>query len=428
MAHADGQVSSPAAAALPLEGLRVLDLADESGFLCGRALADLGADVVKVEPPGGDPGRRVPPFAENRPEYEGSLTWLAGNVNKRGITCNLEAESGRVLLRRLADRADVLVETFPPGYLEERGLDYEVLAATNPRLILTSITPFGLDGPLAQCTASDLEITAASGALWLAGEPEQPPVRSSLPQSPGWSGMAGAMGTLMAVLARDVTGRGQVVDVSAQASMIAAISHAPIFWDLLGEEQYRSGPYLVGRSVTGARFRNIWPCQDGYVTFALYGGPAGRATAKSLVAWMDERSGAPEVLKQVDWDAFDVNTVAPDTVREIEEAIGPFLLGLTKAEFFEAVVHRNMLGYPVATVDDIWRDEQLRARQFWQITEAPWDGGTLPFPGSFALFDGVRPPIRRTAPHIGEHNLEVYGGELGLTVDEIVALRGAGAI
>ena len=428
MVHTDGQVSAPTAAALPLEELRVLDLADESGFLCGRILADLGADVVKVEPPGGDRGRCLRPFADDRPESERSLTWLAGNINKRGITCNLEMASGRALLRRLADRADVLVETFPPGYLEALGLGYDVLAATNPRLILTAITPFGLDGPRASCPASDLEIAAASGALWLAGEPDRPPVRMSLPQSPGWSGMAGAMGTLMALLARDVTGRGQVVDVSAQASMIAAISHAPIFWDLLGEEQHRSGPYLMGRSVTGARFRNIWPCKDGYVTFALYGGPAGRATARALVAWMEERGGAPEVLRRIDWEAFEVNTVAPETVREVEAAIGPFLLGLTKAEFFEAVVRRNMLGYPVATVEDIWRDEQLRARQFWQTVEAPWDGGTLPFPGSFALFQGARPAIRRTAPKVGEHNLEIYGGELGLAADEIVALRGAGVL
>jgi crotonobetainyl-CoA:carnitine CoA-transferase CaiB-like acyl-CoA transferase len=411
-----------------LDGLRVLDLADDSGVLCGRALADLGADVVKVEPPGGDPGRRVSPFADNRPEPERSLTWLAGNVNKRGITCDLDVASGRALFRRLAERADVVIETCPPGRLDAIGLGYRDLSAINPGLILTSITPFGTDGPLAACPASDLEVTAASGSLWLAGSPGRPPVRNTLPQSPAWAGMYAAMATLMAVLARETIGLGQHVDVSAQASMVTAISHAPIFWDLLGQDPTRSGPYLSGRSVAGAQFRNIWPCRDGYVTFALYGGPAGRHTSKALVAWMEERGGAPEALGGVDWEGFDVATAAPETVRELEAAIGPFLLTLTKAEFFEGVIRHNMLGYPAATVEDVWRDEQLAARDFWQDVEVPWGRGSLPFPGSFARFDGARPPIRRTAPRVGEHNAEVYGTELGLTAGELVALREAGVL
>src|SRR5204862_5269945 len=146
------------------------------------------------------------------------------------ITCELTVESGRALFRRLAARADVVVETFAAGYLDRLGLGYATLAAANPSLILTSISPFGADGPRADWPASDLEINAASGCLWLAGDPARPPVRSTLPTSPGWAGMCAAMGTLTAVLARDVTGLGQRVDVSAQASLITAISHAPIFW------------------------------------------------------------------------------------------------------------------------------------------------------------------------------------------------------
>ncbi|MDE3076315.1 MAG: CoA transferase [Chloroflexota bacterium] len=415
-------------AELPLAALRVLDLADDSGALCGRVLADLGADVVKVEPPEGDPGRRVPPFAGDSPEPERSLSWLAANVNKRGITCNLRTETGRVLFRKLASTADVVVETFPPGHLATLGLAYEALASLNSRLILTSIMPFGGSGPLSAYAASDLEITAASGSLWLAGDGAHPPVRTTLPQTPAWSGMHAAAGTLMALLAREATGVGQQVDVSGQASMIAAISHAPVFWDLLGEEQLRSGPYLTGRSVTGAHFRTIWPCRDGHVAFALYGGPAGRQTSQALVSWMEERGGAaPDVLKRVDWDSFDIATVTPAQAQAIEAEIGPFLLGLSREEFFKGVVARNMLGYPVATVEDIRKDEQLAARDFWQQVDLPWGGGA-DFPGSFGLFAGRRPPIRRTAPRLGEHNLEVYVDELGLTAAELTTLRGAGAI
>jgi benzylsuccinate CoA-transferase BbsE subunit len=406
--------------------LRVLDLADENGALCGRILADLGADVVKVEPPGGDPGRRVPPFANDRPDPERSLTWLSFNAGKRGITCNLDTPTGRDLFFRLAESADVVVTT---GHLGA-GLEYEDLSSPNPRLIYASLTSYGTWGPRVSCPASDLEVTASSGALWLAGDPDREPVRTAYPMAPAWTGMYGAAGVLTAMLARETTGRGQYVDVSGQASMLTAISHAPVFWDLLGEEQSRSGPFLVGRSVSGVQFRNIWPCRDGHLTFALYGGASGRATAKALVAWMDERGGAPEPLKRIDWDQFDVATATPEVVAEVEEAIGPFFLTLTKEEFFRAVGERNMLGYPVATVEDIAGDEQLAARGFWQTVPPPWDGSEVPvrFPGSFMVVDDQRLPVTRSAPRLGEHNSEVYVGELGLRPQEVTALRSAGVL
>src|SRR5919202_3552599 len=184
--------------------LRVLDLADQNGGLCGRILADLGADVVNVEPPGGDPGRRVPPFADDRPDPERSLSWLACNAGKRSITCNLDSPTGRDLFRRLAERADVVVASGPLGY----GLAYDDLAARNPRLIFACLTPYGTSGPRSDCPASDLEVTASSGALWLAGDPDREPVRTAYPMAPAWTGMYGAAGVLTAMLARDTTGHG----------------------------------------------------------------------------------------------------------------------------------------------------------------------------------------------------------------------------
>ncbi len=403
-----------------LEGLRVLDLADASGYLCGRTLADLGADVVKVERPGGDPGRWEPPFANDVPALDRSLAWLAGNTNKRGITCDLETPVGRDMFLRLCSVADVIVESFSPRELAARGLDYASLRESNRGLIYTTITPFGWDGPLAEVPAGDLEVTASSGSLWLAGEPGATPVRSTLPQSASWAGMYAAMGTLMAVLARDasIDGEGQHVDVSAQASMVTAISHAPIFWDLLGEEQQRSGPFLTGRSVTGAKFRNIWPCHDGYVTFALYGGPAGRYTSRELVAWMEEAhlpGGAPVALKAVDWEAFDPTRATQAEVDALEADFAPFIRGLTKDEFFARFVDRNMLGYKVSTVEDILTDPQLEAREFWQEVQPSWDADqTLRLPRSFGLFDGQRPVVSRLAPSVGEHTGEILREWLGL--------------
>ena len=407
-----------------LDNLKVLDLADASGSLCGRILADLGADVVKIEPPGGDAARGEPPFADDVPAADRSLAWFAANLNKFSVTLDLETATGRDLFERLVATVDVVIETPQAG----QRLDYDRLAERHPGLILATLTPYGLDGPLADCPASDLEVTASSGSLWLAGEEGRPPVRTSVPQSPAWAGMYAAAGVLTAVLARCRTGRGQHVDVSAQAAMLTATSQAPIFWDLLGQEQHRSGAFLVGRSVTGARFRNNWPCRDGYVTFALYGGQAGRHTGRALVAWMNEAQpgGAPDRLRQLDWDSFDVATASQQVVDEIEAAIAPFFLGLSKAEFFDAVTARNMLGYPLSTVEDLASDEQLDSRGFWRPVETAWDG-ELCAPGSFALFDGERPSLRR-APRPGAHNLEVYAERLGLSASDVSLLRAAGVL
>jgi crotonobetainyl-CoA:carnitine CoA-transferase CaiB-like acyl-CoA transferase len=401
--------------------MRVVELADGWGAQCGRILADLGADVVKVEPPAGDPARSRPPFIGDRPGPDRGLWWIALNANKRGITLDLDARGAPAVLRRLVERADVLVESFAPGDLDDRGLGAATLASWNARLIHTTVSPYGSDGPLASAPASDLEVTAASGALWLAGEPGKPPMRTTLPQSPFWAGMYAAMGTLLAYLARDVTGAGQRVDTSAQASMVTVHPPAPVFWSVLGEEHRRLGPYLLGRSIVGARFRNIWRCRDGHVAFAIQGGAIGRHTGRMLIEWMGSRGEVPAILAAIDWDAFDNTTLRQDEVERLEAAIAPFFEGLTKREFFEGVVARNMLGYPVSTVADVYEDPQLRARGFWQEVEVPEAGRSVPFPGGFALFDGERPRLRRPAPRLGEHNDEVYARELGIARDDLAA-------
>ena len=405
-----------------LDGLRVLDLCDGSGAHCGRILADLGADVIKVEPPAGDPTRAIPPYLDDVPGPDRGLLHLALNANKRGVTLDLDDPNGRELLRRLVDVGDVLVESFAPGYLEERGLGYAALSARNDRLIVTSITPYGQDGPLAGLPASDLEVTAASGSLWLGGEPREPPVRTTLPQSPFWTGMYAAAGTLFAYLVRERLGRGQHVDVSAQASMVTVHPPASVFADVLGEEHVRLGPYLVGRSIVGTRFRNVWPCRDGYVAFAIQGGPIGRHTGRMLEEWMRARGMRVDAEREIDWDTFDNRTLTQADVDRMEAAIGAFFLTLTKAEFFEGVLARNMLGYPVSTAEDVYADEQLRARDFWQEVPLAADSA-LTFPGGFAVFGGERPRIRRPAPRVGEHSDEVYRELLGLNVAELAALR-----
>lgn len=405
-----------------LSGYRALDLTGELGFLCGKILGDLGADVIKVEPPGGDPARRFGPFAGDVADPERSLYWLAYNNSKRGITLNLRAPAGRDLFLRLVRTADFVLESFPPGELAALGCGYEDLAAANPRLIMVSITPFGQSGPYRSYLGSDLEIMALGGAMSLAGEPDGPPLRVTVPQAPMWVGAEAAMGALVALHHRSLTGCGQHVDVSAQAAVLSALSHAPAFWDLNRENPLRAGVFVTGRSVTGARMRVFWPCRDGWLNFIIYGGAAGQRTNQALVEWMDERGAAPPELKAKDWSAFDITRATQAEIDAIERPVGEFFRQLTKAEFLAGVTRRGMLGYPVSTAADILRDPQLDDRGFWHEEEDPELGASLRYPGAFARFGSGGCRVRRRAPRIGEHNAEVLCGELGLPAAELERL------
>jgi len=412
----------------PLAPYRVLDLTDRSGWLCGRILGDLGADVVKVEPPEGDPGRRVGVFRGDDPDPANNLSWLAYNAGKRGITLAVDTARGRDLLRRLAQRADVLVESFPPGYLDARDLGYRTLRETNPRLVLTSITPFGQSGPYARYRGSDLVAMAMSGLMSLVGEPGRPPLRVSLPQAAMWTGMHAAAGTLIAHHYREATGRGQQVDVSMQASLLWALANAPAHWSLLREDLHRGGSRIVGRSMAGARMRAIYRCRDGHINFIFYGGEAGRRSNEALAQWMAEAGEAPEWLTHKDWGAFNIAATTQEEIDALERPFVEFLGRRTKAEFAAESLKRGILGYPVADARDIRADPQLAAREFWQAVEHPEFDATVTYPGSFARFSGARCGIRRRAPGIGEHNDEIYRAELGLARDDLEALRREGVV
>ncbi|MGH7773035.1 MAG: CaiB/BaiF CoA transferase family protein [Candidatus Binatia bacterium] len=411
-----------------LASFRVLDLTDELGFLCGKILGDLGADVIKIERPGGDPARNIGPFYRNQPNPEKSLYWFAFNNNKRGITLNLESPRGQEIFSRLATGADFIIESFIPGYLKRCQLDYSVLSRTNPRLVLTSITPFGQTGPYSKFRASDIEIMAMSGCMSLTGDPDKPPLRITFPQSCQWTGSHAAIGTLVAHLHRQRTGEGQQVDVSAQACLLWAFSHAHTFWDLNRQLEKRAGSLMTGRSITGAKMRVFWPCKDGYLNFIIYGGEAGRKTNQALVDWMGTKGMAPEFVKRKDWKSFNIAEVSQKEIDEMEQPIARFLQRITKKEFFEEVVKKEMLGYPVATVEETFEDPQLEARDFWQSVDHPELGTSLLYPGGFAKFSEAPCRIWRRAPLIGEHNEEVYCGEMGMEKGELENLKKRGVI
>lgn len=411
-----------------LSPYRVLDLTDQSGWSCGRILGDLGADVIKIEPPRGDPGRVKGPFYRDERDQEKSLTWFAYNANKRGITLNLESEAGQNLFRRLAQKADFILESSAPGYLDAHTIGYRALRELNSRLVLTSITPFGQSGPYAHYRGSDLIAMAMSGFMSLVGEPSQPPLRVSLPQAALWTGMYAAAGTLIAHYYRQTTGRGQHVDVSMQAGMLWALANAPAFWSLNQENLTRAGNFVIGRSVTGARMRAIYPCRDGHINFIIYGGEAGKRSNEAMVEWMAETGAAPDWLRQKDWNAFNVATSTQEEIDALEKPFAEFLRGRTKAEFSAESTQRGIMGYPVTNAQDIRNDPQLNARQFWQEVEHPELGACLVYPGPFAKFSAASINIHHRAPRIGEHNKEIYSGELGLADNELIELGQEGVV
>ncbi len=361
-----------------LNGQRVLDCSDRLGWLAGRVLADLGAEVTKIEAPGADVS---------------SSEWRALNVNKQLVALDPASPAGRQEFDRLAAAADILIATPRPGLGETRLFDFERLSKINPRLVVVAITPFGLTGPKAQWLASDIEIMAAGGAMSLAGEPDGAPLRVSAPQSYAWAGAQAAVGALIALAARRRIGRGQLVDVSAQAAVVTALSHAPAFVDILGTTPMRAGAYMTGRSVTGAQYRVFWPCRDGYLNFILYGGVAGRRTNEQLVAWIRERGFDPGPLAAIDWARFEPTRASQSEVDALEAPIGRFFATLGKREFLEEAHRREMLGYPVSTVADIATDPQLEARGFWQDLARP-DGHTERHGGCFVVVDGARPALK----------------------------------
>jgi len=358
-----------------LDGVVVLDCTGRLGWLAGRLLADLGADVVKIEEPGTDLS---------------TADWRALNVNKRLTRLDLGEDTGQRELDRLASDADILLATPALGTPAAWLFDHARLSAINPRLIVVAITPFGLTGPKAGWAASDLEIMAASGAMSLAGEPGGTPLRVSTPQSYAWAGSQAAVGALTALAARSRTGRGQCVDVSGQAATIVAISHAPAFVDVDGTSPTRAGAFMTGRSVKGARYRVFWPCRDGFLNFILYGGVAGRRTNTQLLEWMRE-SGAPlGALAQTDLEKWDPTLATQGEVDALEAPIAAFFSSISKRQFLEETHRREMLGYPVSNVADIATDPQLAARGFWRDLAAA--GGRVErHCGCFAIIDGERP-------------------------------------
>lgn len=410
-----------------LSAYRILDLTDTHGYLCGKLLADLGAEVIKIEKPGGDQGRGLPPFVQHPESSPDSLYWFAYNVGKKSITLDMTTEQGIDLLRELVKRVDVVIESFSPDYLPSLGLGYELLSAQDPRLILTSITAFGQSGPYVGYKDSDLVVTALSGFLYLTGDPDRVPVAIGFPQAFLHASAEAALGTLTAVYYRELTGQGQQVDVSAQQCMAWPLREAHQFWDLLRVIAKRQGSG-IRRPTTGVFQRYVWSCADGFVAYVVVGGKSGAHTNQAMLKWMEEEGAADEFLRAIRWLEYDMETVSQETEEQVESAIEAFFMRHTKQELYAEAVKRNIALLPVSDIRDVADDPHLRYRDYWEDIAHPDLGLNIRYPAAPVRVRGQSQRGRTCPPSAGQHNAEIYGTLLGLSQEEITALGAAGVI
>ena len=406
---------------------RVLDLTDERGLLAGKILADLGADVVQIEPPGGNPARNIGPFYGDDPQPEKSLFWWAYAANKRSITLDLEQKDGQALLKKMVVEADFLVESFTPGYLDTLGLGYDLLAEINPKLVMVSITPFGQDGPYSNYQATDIVGMALGGFMYLTGDDDRAPIRISFPHFYLHGGAAGATAAMLAHTYRITSGQGQYVDVSCQQAVAKTLAHAPQIWDIEGAILKRMGVY---RQTSGEnRVRINWPCKDGYVNYMVQGGSVAYST-RALLEWMKEDSFDTADLDAIDWEKMGYGAITPELMDQLGGPLGDFFKGHTRAELVQGSLDRRILLFPVATPSALQDHPQLEARGYFKELEHPELGATVQYPGAFVKSgDGEDiAGIYRRPPLIGEHNTVIFQGELGITGAELESLKRSGVI
>lgn len=391
----------------PLAGLRVLDLSWEiAGPYCTKLLAGYGAEVIKVERPGGDPARLRRPFYKDVPDPEGSLLFLYLNTDKRSVCLNLRDERGRDLALQLVEWADVVVENFRPGVLQRLGLDFETLHARNPRLILTSISNFGQTGPYRDLPASELVEYAMSGLMAISGSSEREPLKHGLSQGQYAAGVTAAYITAALTYSQALGAFGQWIDVSILECLASELVMNEPYYAWMGGIQGR-------RPVSGDGLNNIMPCRDGYVVLQ----------AGATRPWPDlvEFLGAPE-LGDERYATPDARLLHSD---EIDRIVAQRLLQRDKRDLFHDASRRRLLAGMVQDPEDLLACPQLAARGFFTPVNHPTTG-PLPYPGEPVKMSATPWTSCRPAPLLGQDTDCVLAELLGLQPHARAALRAEG--
>lgn len=401
-----------------LRDVRVLELSSPETMLAGSILADLGADVVVIEPPGGAPGRRLEPFLDDVPGIERSLTWQALNRNKRAITLDLKSIDGRSLFAALAERFDIVLECGVGGRAPLD--DFELTART----IRCTVSAFARSGPKSDYSASDLLVMASTGTPAMTGDPDRPPLFYSVPQSIMEAGAETAIAALACLLARDRDGGGQQAEVSARiAAMMSALS-VPLVVGAGNPELTRSG---AAGLAPDARIPSIYECADGYmiVTVPAFGPSFGPMTQR-LAKWAAEEGHLSQEIAEVNWITFPADvrkkTASPDQLRALVMGVTSLCRNKTKAELGAAARKLGLLAAPVMDMKDVAESEQYRERSLWTPMKVGPDGREIDAPARFAQFSNFSIETSRAAPALSEHTAEVLKLEAGISSTELQAL------
>jgi len=385
-----------------LEGIRVVEVGSQvSAPFCARLLADYGADVIKVEPPGeGDEARRQGPFVGDDPHPDKSIPFLYLNTNKRGVTLDLGTASGRSILGRLVESADVLVENLPPGQFQTQDIQ--------PGLIVISITPFGQSGPYRDLAATDIVTCAMSGLMYHSGDSDREPLRNVLSQSFYIAGINAAVATLVALFQRLTTGKGQRVDVSVMECMATHLVQAVPYYSYMGAIKGR-------RPVRGSGIEELMPARDGYVVPSVQGSQPWSVFAELI---------GEEGLKD---PRFASGAGRIEHGEELKALLERGLAKWDRKPLFQASGERRLVFGMAQDAGDLIDCSHLTARDFFVNVDHPV-AGSGKYPGPGPNLSGFEFQISRPAPLLGQHNAEVFCGELGYSSLELVQLRAAGII
>src|ERR1043166_1775938 len=392
-----------------LSGYRVLDLSSSMGSFCGKLLRDLGMDVIKVEPPAGDPARSEPPFANGHAGPEASLRFAYLNAGKRSITLDITKPNGRKHLLDLVARSDIVLETFEPGYLAAHNLEYEKLLATQTKLILVSLTGFGQDGPYAKYKAPDIVGNAMGALLYISGDPSLPPCNPPETQSYYYASLFASYAVMLALWQRESRGIGAWIDASVQASM-ALHEHVAFNFSAGGRVMKRAGSQHQHNAPA-----NLFQCQNGWIALFV----TQNHWPILLKVWDDH----DPALDDPKWVNSNLRRANADY---INEEVTSFTMRFTKEDLAELMQKNGIPGLPVNSPSDFMKDPHIEARSFFSPVTHPVLG-SFQQPGNCFTVDGKR-AVPSPAPLLGQNNEEIFCRELGLSKSDLDEMKSAGVV
>jgi len=392
-----------------LPGYRVLDLSSSMGAFCGKLLRDLGMDVIKVEPPGGDAGRIEPPFAKGQGPGEGSLRFAYLNAGKRSVTLDITQDRGRKIFLHLVARSDIVLETFEPGYLAAHHLAYDSLIGQQPKLILVSLSGFGQDGPYAGYKTPDLVGNAMGGLLYISGDPQRVPCNPPETQSYYYASLFASYGVMLALWQRETRGIGAWIDASVQASM-ALHEHVAFNYSAEGRVMKRAGSQHQHNAPA-----NLFKCKNGWI--ALF------VTQNHWPILLKVWEGHDPELDDPKWINSNLRRQNADY---INAQVTSFTSRFLKEDLAELMQRNGIPGLPVNSPADFMKDPHIQARKFFNPVTHPVLG-TFQQPGNCFMVDGQRIGPA-PAPLVGQHNDELYRGDLGMSAHDLTTLAAEGVI